>query len=170
MRTLAVLSDIHGNLPALEAVMLDMNSLAVGEVIVAGDSILGPHSEEVIDYIIDHNWLVIKGNYEINLLDKGNSIYEENRMTQENYPIPVWLNEIVPDRLKAKIAEWPDKLSLKFPDAPAICVVHGTPRNAWESIYPSAADEEIEELLANVTEPVVTLIYQWIKKQVDGEF
>lgn len=149
------MSDIHGNLPALEAVILDIKTLDVDEVIVAGDSILGPHSEEVVDYIIDHNWLVIKGNYEINLLDKGYSIYEDKRMTQENYPIPAWLNEIVPHRLKASIAEWPDRLSLKYPYAPAICVVHGSPRNAWESIYPTAADEEIYELLANVTEPIV---------------
>jgi predicted phosphodiesterase len=155
MRIVAVLSDIHGNLPALEAVILDMKELEVDQVVVAGDSILGPHSEQVVDYIIDHNWLVIKGNYEISLLDKGNSIYEEKWMTQENYPVPAWLNEIVPYRLKAIIAEWPDRLSLKYSNAPAICVVHGSPRNAWESIYPTETDEEIEELLAIVTEPIV---------------
>jgi predicted phosphodiesterase len=36
MSAIAVLSDIHGNLPALEAVILDMKELDVDQVIVAG--------------------------------------------------------------------------------------------------------------------------------------
>lgn len=155
MSTIAVLADIHGNLPALEAVINDMQVVDIDEVIVAGDAILGPHSEEVIDYIVDHKWLAIKGNYEINLLDKGSAIYAANRMAPANYPIPAWLNEIVPERLRTTIAEWPERLSLKDTIAQAICIVHGSPRNAWESIYPIATDEEIEEMLAGVTEPVV---------------
>ena len=41
MTTLAILSDIHGNLPALEAVLKDMAQYRVDQVIVAGDTILG---------------------------------------------------------------------------------------------------------------------------------
>ena len=39
MTRLAVLSDIHGSLPALQAVMRDMEKFAVDHVAVAGDSI-----------------------------------------------------------------------------------------------------------------------------------
>ena len=50
---------------------------------------------------------------------------------------------------------WPDKLSLKYDDTPPICVVHGSPRSAWEAIYPTASDAEFAEILEDVTEPVV---------------
>jgi predicted phosphodiesterase len=39
MTTLAILSDIHANLPALEAVMQDLAQFSVDRVIVAGDVI-----------------------------------------------------------------------------------------------------------------------------------
>ena len=39
MTTLAFLADIHGNLPALEAVMADMAQFPIDHVIVAGDVI-----------------------------------------------------------------------------------------------------------------------------------
>lgn len=149
------MSDIHGNLPALEAVLNDMQEFDVDEVIIAGDTILGPHSEQVLDCLVDNKWLAIKGNYEINMLDNGKFIYEANRIGQDEYPIPAWLNDIVPDSLKAIINEWPDKLSLKHSGAPAICVVHGSPRSAWEAIYPTTTDEEIDEMLEGVAEPVV---------------
>ena len=49
MTRLAVLADIHGNLPALEAVIADMAQFGVDHVIVAGDSIsIGPDSAAVV--------------------------------------------------------------------------------------------------------------------------
>ena len=37
MTTLAILADIHGNMPALEAVIQDLRQVAVDHVVVAGD-------------------------------------------------------------------------------------------------------------------------------------
>lgn len=63
MTRLAVLADIHGNLPALEAVIEDMAQFAVDHVVVAGDSInVGPFSREVLEVISARNWAVIRGN------------------------------------------------------------------------------------------------------------
>ncbi len=155
MTTLAVLSDIHGNLPAFEAVLDDIDKHPVDEIIIAGDTILGPHSTQVLECIIDHQWPVIKGNYEINLVDGGERQYRSYRYTKEEYPIPGWLNEIVPHRLKTTVSTWPDKLSLEYGDAPAVCVVHGSPRSAWESIFPTASDVEIATMLEDIAEPVV---------------
>ena len=49
MTRLAILADIHGNLPALEAVMADMAPYQVEHVVVAGDLVnWGPFSAVVI--------------------------------------------------------------------------------------------------------------------------
>jgi diadenosine tetraphosphatase ApaH/serine/threonine PP2A family protein phosphatase len=53
------------------------------------------------------------------------------------------------------IATWPDVLRLEYQDAPTILISHGSPRNKWESIYPTLSDEEIEAILASVDENVV---------------
>ena len=50
MTQLAILSDIHGNLPALEAVLADLAQFKVDQVVVAGDVInWGPFSAQCWD-------------------------------------------------------------------------------------------------------------------------
>ena len=44
MRRVAVLSDVHGNLPALEAVLAEVEALGVDAVVSAGDVVSGPPS------------------------------------------------------------------------------------------------------------------------------
>jgi Icc-related predicted phosphoesterase len=53
MTRLAILADIHGNLPALEAVLADLAQFPVDHVVVAGDVInWGPHSAEVMAQVL----------------------------------------------------------------------------------------------------------------------
>ena len=62
MTRLAIVADIHGNLPALEAVIKDMVQYQVDQVIVAGDVVgFGPFSEAVLERITELRWPVIRG-------------------------------------------------------------------------------------------------------------
>ena len=47
----AAISDIHGNLPALEAVLADIEREGVDAIVVAGDSVSGPWPAEVFDLL-----------------------------------------------------------------------------------------------------------------------
>ena len=70
MTKLAILSDIHGNMPALEAVLSDMKSFDVDHVIVPGHVIsFGPFSWQAAQLVIEKGWSVIRGNNEFFLLD-----------------------------------------------------------------------------------------------------
>jgi hypothetical protein len=69
---LAILADIHGNLPALEAVISALERIQPDYVIVNGDLINGtPFSVEVVDCIRSLDWVVLRGNHEFYLLDLG---------------------------------------------------------------------------------------------------
>ena len=151
MTRLAILSDVHGNLPALEAVMEDMKKFDVDQAIVAGDVVnFGPFSRQTAELVIEHKWPVIRGNNEYFLVD-----YRTPRAPAEWHdplqfaPI-AWLSRQFDRTLKRKIACWPDSLNLRFDDAPPIQVFHGTPQDPWEPIYWTQTDEEIERLLSTV--------------------
>ena len=58
----AAISDIHGNLPALEAVLADIEREDVDEVVVVGDSVSGPWPAEVFDLLDSVGALVVRGN------------------------------------------------------------------------------------------------------------
>ena len=151
MTRLAVLSDIHGNLPALEAVISDLKDFNVDHVIVPGDVIgFGPFSRQTAETVIKNGWSVIRGNNEYFLID-----YKTPRApTEWNDPVQfaptAWLDKQFNQKLKTLIASWPDTLNLRFRDAPPIQVFHGTPDSPWDSIYWTLTDEEIEKLLFNI--------------------
>ncbi|HYN87582.1 MAG TPA: metallophosphoesterase, partial [Ardenticatenaceae bacterium] len=148
MTTLAVLADIHGNLPALQAVVEDLAQFDVDHVVVAGDVInWGPFSAQVVEYIVAEGWAVIRGNAEYYLLN-----YDTPRAPAEwndpaNYPMLPWLHRQLAGRLHTLIAAWPDSITLYFPDAPAARVVHGSPRSAWEPIYAISSVAEVDRMI-----------------------
>ena len=63
MEQIAVISDIHGNLTALEAVLFDIKERGIEKIICLGDTIAkGTHQEECIKLVKEHCEIVIKGN------------------------------------------------------------------------------------------------------------
>jgi len=159
MTRLAVLSDIHGNLLALDAVIRDMEALAepVDQVIVAGDSInIGLQSVEVLDRIAALGWAAIRGNHEFYLLDHGT---EREPASRRDFTMPPWLSQTIPKHWKARLAAFPDTLSLHYPDAPPVRVAHGVPGDPWRGVYPASfqSDSEVAALLAGTLERTVIL-------------
>lgn len=65
MDRIAVISDIHGNIPALDAVMQDIKLRGISRIFCLGDMVgKGPHSEIAIDRVRSECELVVKGNWE----------------------------------------------------------------------------------------------------------
>lgn len=68
MSKLALLSDIHGNLPALEAVVADLGNRGVSRVINLGDHVSGPlWPKETLDFLMAVDWLQVAGNHDRSL-------------------------------------------------------------------------------------------------------
>ena len=91
----AVISDIHGNLPALESVMYDIAKQKVDSIICLGDLIgKGPNSKEVIDICRKECEIVVEGNWDDGIYNvyKGNwEMNEKNRW---------YVNSARPDQLE----------------------------------------------------------------------
>ncbi len=68
---IAIVSNVHGNLPALEAVRVDLDEVRPGVVVKGGDLALlgGPHPVEVVDRIRELGWPGVLGNTDAVLAD-----------------------------------------------------------------------------------------------------
>ncbi|MBI3734845.1 MAG: metallophosphoesterase family protein [Chloroflexi bacterium] len=156
MTKLAILSDIHGNLPALEAVMQDMAPFRADHVVVAGDVInWGPFSAQVLERVTREGWAVIRGNNEFYLLDYDTPRAPAAWRDLAYFPVLPWLSRQLKGHWQNVVAAWPDSLSLRFPDAPPVRVAHGSPRSPWEPIFPIAPVADVEVMLAGVEETTV---------------
>jgi predicted phosphodiesterase len=62
---IAVISDIHGSLAAFNAVLRDLHSQDVDQVLVGGDLVLGGRQPtEVLDLLLGTKWPAVRGNTE----------------------------------------------------------------------------------------------------------
>jgi predicted phosphodiesterase len=144
MTRIALLSDIHGNLPALERVMADMKQFAPDQVVVAGDMVnWGPFSAEVLQVVYDKRWTMIRGNNEYYCI---NAVPPRKPESWAEYTLLEWLHGQLTDWHHV-IAGLPDDLLLLYPDAPDVHVCHGIPGNCWTGIYSAefSADETVNE-------------------------
>lgn len=97
MRT-AVLTDIHGNLPALEAVVAHALAEGCDSFVNLGDIVSGPlWPRETADYLLARDWITISGNHERQLLTHGpDRIGPSDRYAREalNEQHLVWLRSL----------------------------------------------------------------------------
>ena len=75
MERIAVISDVHGNLPAAEAVLKDIKSRNIKRIVCLGDLAgKGPSSAEAVDLIKEHCETVIKGNWDYYLTEEKSNV------------------------------------------------------------------------------------------------
>ncbi|HET7034113.1 MAG TPA: metallophosphoesterase family protein [Thermomicrobiaceae bacterium] len=150
---LAILADIHGNLPALEAVLADLAGRAVDQIVMAGDAInWGPFSAAVLETLSRSGSVPLRGNHEYFLLDYGTARSPE---WGRGAPSLAWLARQLEPGWRRRLAAWPDTLSLRYPEAPPVRVLHGLPGNPFDGIFPWTADDEIRRYLSGIEEELV---------------
>jgi predicted phosphodiesterase len=90
----AVLSDIHGNLEALEAVRADLLHQGAGRVICLGDNIgYGPDSEAVVSRIRQWGYVSVLGNHEFALGDERGRRWLNFQAAENNIEIEKLLSD-----------------------------------------------------------------------------
>lgn len=167
MTRLAMIADIHANLPALEAVLEDIAQHNVDQIVVLGDLVgRGPYPRQVVDRIVQAGWPLIRGNHEYYLLD-----YDTVRAPAEwkTHTMTAWTQELVGrDNLK-RMACWPDTLSLRFPDAPPLRLFHASPESPFHGFFHHHDDDYLREKLASIEEETVVVAHTHlvIDRQVD---
>ncbi len=152
---IAVLSDIHGNLIALNAVLNDINRLGIDKFIIAGDHIIDcPHHNEVLEKVRNLNGYVIKGNREKYILNYHKGLHEE-WIKHKQMEATVWTyNNMDEDNLKY-IDQLPEQINISLPQMDTIRVVHGSPFDISEGLFPDKHPERIERVLEDIKESVL---------------
>ena len=151
---LAVLSDIHGNLPALEAVLRDLERRDIDGIIVAGDFIGGPQPVETIRLLRARRTWMIRGNSDDNLLRLGNGLAPQAWHSSRQFALLRWARRHVDRGTFGFLQSLPQQRVVQVPGRVAIRVVHGSPRDPYESIFPEREPATLDAALAQVNEPV----------------
>lgn len=151
MIRMAVIADIHGNMPALEAVIDDLEHQSVDEVLVAGDLVgRGPQGSRVVKRIRELGWPTIAGNHEEYLLGFRRGEIPERWKTAEEWAAGRWMAAELDEDDATHLESLPFSL-----ERPGLKVVHGTPTTNRDGIGPWTRDAELQSHLQHVEERVL---------------
>lgn len=127
---IAVLSDIHGNKTALDAVIKDIENQKIDHIIILGDHITDfpQETKSVIKTIRSLTDFVIKGNREIMLYGGEDGLKYNQFIT--TYLTIKELSHMDNNYIKSL----PDRISLSFAEISVLCI-HGSPLSPFEHIY-----------------------------------
>jgi putative phosphoesterase len=140
---LAMISDIHGNLVALEAVLADLEQVKPDAVVLGGDLALGgPRPAEVVDRLRALGWPSVLGNTD-EALDETR-IPEQARGGFVGKPAARTREMVGPDR-----AAWLTGLPLEW-CGEGVAVVHATPQDCWAIVAHDAADQELRDVYGSL--------------------
>lgn len=153
---LAVLADIHGNLPALEAVVAELARLQPDFVILNGDLINPvPFNNEVVEKVRSSGWAVVRGNHEFYLLDFGTERAPQGAEDAERWGSLHWLVRKVGAEQANYLAALPDELRLRFPGVQPIRAAHGVPGRNRVGFYQEMEAEKIVAAVGGIEEATV---------------
>ncbi len=154
-KRLAVLADIHGSLPALEAVLADLGQFSIGGMIVAGDMVAGPNSVEVLQRLQELGAWMVRGNNEDYLLRFESGEAPDWWYTAHQWGFIRWVYAHVGHDTLALVRSLPAQRVIALPGRDPIRVVHGSLQNAGEHLYPGYGGAALERAKEQTTEPVL---------------
>jgi predicted phosphodiesterase len=152
----AALYDVHGNLPALEAVLAQAGD---AQLVFGGDMAAGPLPAETLDRIMGMDAIWIRGNADRELLSgpSGGLIDE-------------WVVGQLEDRHREFIAGLPEQVELDVEGVGRVLFCHGSPRSDEEMILKTTPDAWLREMVAGVQADLVVCghTHMQFDRSVDG--
>jgi len=147
---IAALYDIHGNLPALEAVLDAVRAARVDHVVVGGDVLPGPMPVDALDalFALDVPATFITGNGEVAVLAERAG--RDSGVPAQYRGVIQWVASQISDDCARRIAAWP-----KTARVGDVLFCHATPRSENEIFVRTTPEERLVPIFAAAGAPIV---------------
>lgn len=155
IRSVAVLSDIHGVLPVLEAILAEPAVAAADLIVVTGDHAAGPQPVEVLDRLaaLGQRAVLVRGNAdrELAAVARGASIDVPDDV------VPWAAAQLGPKHI-TMLEQLPHPVTLELEGFGPVVFCHGTPRDDEEVVLVDTRLERWAEAFAELPEEVRTVV------------
>jgi putative phosphoesterase len=149
----AAIYDIHGNLPALEAVLDEIRETDVNQIVVGGDIVPGPMPRETLEQLMNVDLPIqfIHGNGEVAVLTEMAG--KEPRVPQPFRDVIRWNARQLAEHQKV-LASWPRTVRIQIPELGEALFCHATPQNENDVFTKLTPEEKLlgvfQEANANI--------------------
>jgi predicted phosphodiesterase len=154
----AVFSDVHGNLPGLEAILADIERRGIARMLSLGDLVgYGPSPNEVALLVRDSGIPSLMGNYDQGIgfaTGDCGCVYKTDEQRAEGAASLAWTQAVASDEVKAYLRTLEDHFLLKTP-AGDILAVHGSPRRINEYLFEDRPASAMARMAHEYPDPAI---------------
>jgi putative phosphoesterase len=154
---LAILADVHGNLPAVEAVLSDLEQYLPDAILVAGDLSGGPDQNETTRRLQELNAWMIRGNSDTNVLCFAGKDLPPGWLASKQFALYRWTYKNLSPETIGFLEGLSEQRVVQLDGIPPIRLAHGSPRNPSENLLPGINKEIIEDILSQLDESVLVV-------------
>ena len=155
----AAIYDVHGNLPALEAVLADLESLNPDLIVVGGDVVAGPMPAEILDRLaaLSESICFVRGNADrevVTAYDAGRYADATDAADFAERTAAFAASKI--DRgHRDLLASFAERLVVEIEGVGQVLFCHASPRSDEEIVTAATTEERLREILAGVDQELV---------------
>src|ERR687888_2092453 len=151
----AVLADVHGNLPALEAVLAEVDAAGVDAIVLPGDMTVGPLQTQTLDLLwsLGERAVWVRGNCERSLVEVFDGTFEPTGAAHEDGTI--WAGRQLTREQRDHLASLPLTVGLEVDGLGPVLFCHATARDDEEIVLVDSPVEWFAEGFAGVEQRTV---------------
>jgi predicted phosphodiesterase len=152
----AAIYDIHGNVPALEAVLREIQQAELDQIVVGGDVLPGPLPVETLACLLDLKipTQFIRGNGEVAVLEHMAG-KDAAHVPAQHQPMLRWVAQQLNSEHERVLASWPKILSIEIPGLGQALFCHATPRSENECFTRLTPEEHLLAIFAGLNSRLV---------------
>ena len=161
-RRVALLADVHGNAPALAAVLREVEAEGVDLLVHAGDLTWGPLVEETLALIDAYEGRItfVRGNSERAVLE----LVDDTRVSDDQPTLrEVWMLEHHDAAAVAFLRSFSENVVVEVVELGAVRVCHGSPRGDTECVTVETPHARVREFMAGVEETIVATAHTHVQ-------
>jgi putative phosphoesterase len=169
---IAVISDIHGNLPALVAVLREIDEAGVDMVVVGGDVAGGPMPRQTIERLmaLGGRARFVRGNGDREMLASFDGEPPAPERPERVHQVITWCAAQMDRGQRDFLAGFVDRLVVDVDGLGAVLCCHASPRNDMDVFTERSTDDEVRPFFAGVEQRVVTCghTHMQFERDLDG--
>jgi putative phosphoesterase len=152
LRKVAVIADVHGNAPALRAVLEELEREQVDLIVSCGDLTWGPLPEETYELARGLDAHFVRGNADRAVLERVSKTEREQ-----------WMQANHTDEMREFLGGFEENVVVEVDGLGPVRFCHGSPRSDEECVTPETPVERVREFSAGVDERVIVTAHVHIQ-------
>ncbi len=154
---IAALNDIHGNLPALQAVLVELDEIQPDLIILGGDIVSGPMPRQTLERLsqLGNRVQALRGNADREVVAACDGLPFDPRMTEDVRTITLWAAQQLTRPQCDFLAQLPEQITLHVAGLGDVLFCHATPRSDEEIFTPLTPQGRLDAIFSGVRQQII---------------